>query len=117
MALKESGERKSVSVIEIVNDDMPFLVDSVMGEIAERRLNVQLVVHPVFGAVSYTHLVVDVGWGDVIWDCHYRSVEECRPNVIAGNRGFCNHNPAGPGWQRQGTEPPKRHRKRRINRD
>src|ERR1019366_6653301 len=25
VALKESGERKSVSVIEIVNDDMPFL--------------------------------------------------------------------------------------------
>ena len=49
VALKESGERKSVSVIEIVNDDMPFLVDSVMGEIAERRLNVQLVAHPVFG--------------------------------------------------------------------
>jgi hypothetical protein len=30
--------------------------------------------------------------GDVNWDCTYRSVEECRPNVIAGNgnRGFCN---------------------------
>ena len=28
---------------------MPFLVDSVMGEIGERRLNVQLVAHPVFG--------------------------------------------------------------------
>ena len=49
VALKESGERKSVTLVEIVNDDMPFLVDSVMGEIAERRLNVQLVAHPVFG--------------------------------------------------------------------
>ncbi|HEY1474162.1 MAG TPA: NAD-glutamate dehydrogenase [Pseudolabrys sp.] len=49
VALKESGERKSVSVIDIVNDDMPFLVDSVMGEIGERRFNVQLVAHPVFG--------------------------------------------------------------------
>ncbi len=49
VALKESSGRKSVTVIEIVNDDMPFLVDSVMGEIAERRLNVLLVVHPVFG--------------------------------------------------------------------
>jgi len=49
VALKESGERKSVTLIEIVNDDMPFLVDSVMGEVAERRLNVQLVAHPVFG--------------------------------------------------------------------
>jgi glutamate dehydrogenase len=51
VALTESGDRKSVTVIEIVNDDMPFLVDSVMGEIAERRLNVMLVVHPVFGVV------------------------------------------------------------------
>jgi glutamate dehydrogenase len=49
LPLKESGERKSVTVIEIVNDDMPFLVDSVMGEISDRRLNVQLVAHPVLG--------------------------------------------------------------------
>ena len=49
VTLKESGGRKSVSVIEIVNDDMPFLVNSVMGELAERRLTVQLVAHPVFG--------------------------------------------------------------------
>ena len=27
------------------------------------------------------------------WDCQYRSLEECRPNVVAGNRGFCNPNP------------------------
>ena len=33
------GERDR-TVIEIVNDDMPFLVDSVMGELAERRLDV-----------------------------------------------------------------------------
>ncbi len=49
VALKKSDARKSVSVIEIANDDMPFLVDSVMGEIGERRLNVQLVAHPIFG--------------------------------------------------------------------
>jgi hypothetical protein len=29
----------------------------------------------------------------VKWDCTYRSIEECRPNVIAGNRGFCNPSP------------------------
>jgi Protein of unknown function (DUF3551) len=27
------------------------------------------------------------------WDCHYRSIEECRPNVLTGNRGWCNPNP------------------------
>jgi hypothetical protein len=32
------------------------------------------------------------------WDCQYRSIEECRPNVLAGNRGFCNLNPRWTGW-------------------
>ena len=26
--------------------------------------------------------------GDVHWDCTYRSIEECRPNVIASNPGL-----------------------------
>jgi hypothetical protein len=26
-------------------------------------------------------------------DCQYRSFEACRATVLAGNRGFCNHNP------------------------
>ena len=30
---------------------------------------------------------------DVVWDCEYRSVEECVPHVIAGDRSFCNLNP------------------------
>src|SRR5262244_1395401 len=46
--LAASGGRKAISVIEIVNDDMPFLVDSVMAEIAERRFDVRLVAHPMF---------------------------------------------------------------------
>lgn len=36
--------------------------------------------------------VVGLGKG-VHWDCQYRSFEECRPNVLAGNRGWCNPNP------------------------
>jgi Protein of unknown function (DUF3551) len=32
--------------------------------------------------------------GNVVWDCNYRTIEECVPNVISGNRGFCNTNPA-----------------------
>ena len=34
-------------MIEIVNDDMPFLVDSVMAELTERGLDIRLVVHPI----------------------------------------------------------------------
>jgi glutamate dehydrogenase len=44
-----AGERsKQVSVVEIANDDMPFLVDSVMAELAEQGLDIRLVTHPVF---------------------------------------------------------------------
>src|SRR5262249_56011491 len=35
------------SVLELVNDDMPFLVDSVLAELAERGIEVRFVVHPV----------------------------------------------------------------------
>jgi hypothetical protein len=31
---------------------------------------------------------------DVVWDCEYRTVEECVPHVIAGDRSFCNLNPS-----------------------
>ena len=37
--------------------------------------------------------VVGNGPGNAYWDCQYNSIEECRPNVIAGLRGFCNPNP------------------------
>jgi glutamate dehydrogenase len=38
-----------VSAVEIVNDDMPFLLDSVMGELTGQGLDIHLVAHPVFG--------------------------------------------------------------------
>jgi hypothetical protein len=37
--------------------------------------------------------VIAMGDGDMRWDCEYRTIEECRPNVLAGNRGWCNPNP------------------------
>jgi hypothetical protein len=37
--------------------------------------------------------VVNTGAGNIEWDCEYASIEACRPNVIAGNRGFCQINP------------------------
>ncbi len=36
------------AVFDMLNDDMPFLVDSVLGEFAERGAAVRLLVHPVF---------------------------------------------------------------------
>jgi len=41
------------------------------------------------------------------WDCRFRSLEQCVPYVIAGNRGFCNPNPAY-----FGGGPKVRHRRR-----
>ncbi|MBV1699907.1 MAG: NAD-glutamate dehydrogenase, partial [Hyphomicrobiales bacterium] len=37
-----------VTVLDILNDDMPFLVDSVIGELTDRGLDVRLLAHPVF---------------------------------------------------------------------
>jgi hypothetical protein len=56
------------------------------------------------------------GMVDARWDCRYRTVEECVPNVIAGNRGFCNLNPYGPGPSAVAV-PVKRHYKHHVRRD
>ena len=82
-ALKASGERKSVSVIEIVNDDMPFLVDSVMGEIAERRLDVRLVAHPVFGVRRDGGKLVALG----ARRCRRRRARKLHPYPSRADRG------------------------------
>src|SRR5258707_13842414 len=39
--------RRNQSLLELVNDDMPFLVDSVLAVLAERGIDVRFVVHPV----------------------------------------------------------------------
>jgi hypothetical protein len=49
--------------------------------------------------------VTNQGGGNVVWDCNYRTIEACAPNVISGNRGFCNTNPA---W---GEPEPRRYRR------
>jgi Protein of unknown function (DUF3551) len=59
--------------------------------------------------------VISIGQGEVYWDCQYRTVEECVPNVIAGNRGFCNLNPYGPGPSAPAAGA-KRHYKRHAGR-
>src|ERR1700716_246098 len=47
----ERERRRNESVLEIVNDDMPFLVDSVLAELADRGIDVRFVVHPVLTVV------------------------------------------------------------------
>lgn len=45
--IDEHGWRSPHTVIEIVNDDMPFLVDSVTAELNRQELGVHLVIHPI----------------------------------------------------------------------
>jgi uncharacterized protein DUF3551 len=56
--------------------------------------------------------VIAMGDGDMQWDCEFRTIEECRPHVVAGNRGWCNPNP----YLSAASAAPvlKHHRKRRA---
>lgn len=51
--------------------------------------------------------VLSMGRGDAYWDCRYASLAACQPNVLGGNRGFCNPNPR---W----VAPVARHSKRKT---
>ena len=46
-ALGADGQPVPLEVLEIVQDDAPFLVDSVLGELGARRLELKGMVHPV----------------------------------------------------------------------
>ncbi len=69
---RESGAagHRQVLRIEVLNDDMPFLVDSVVGEIHARGLQVALVLHPVFKTerTPRGRLKAILGPGDRNWD-------------------------------------------------
>ena len=56
--------------------------------------------------------VLQVGTGSVTWHCYYRTVEECVPNVLAGNRGSCNLNPYFTASRGPATTARPAHRKR-----
>ncbi len=48
------------------------------------------------GHVEIVHFkcaVIELGNDDSYWDCRYRTVEECVPHILAGNRDGCNVNP------------------------
>src|SRR5437899_13041056 len=45
--IEEHGWQSTHTIVEIVNDDMPFLVDSVTMEVNRHGLTLHLIVHPV----------------------------------------------------------------------
>jgi hypothetical protein len=60
--------------------------------------------------------VIELAAGEGYWDCRYRTVEECVPNILAGNRGNCTPNPYG-GGRAAVSVPVKRHYKRHLQHD
>jgi glutamate dehydrogenase len=65
------GQSPLGSVVEILNDDMPFLVDSVLGELQARGLSVRRLFHPIFkterdkaGRLKTIAGAGDERWGD-----------------------------------------------------
>ncbi len=72
-------------------------------------------------AASHAQTYGDAQWcavvsptdGNIQWDCFYHTAAECAPNVIAGQRGFCNVNPYWTGGAAVATTPVP-HRKRRA---
>jgi hypothetical protein len=58
------------------------------------------IVDPTWLGTSSSRAYGDAPWcsvinlqGDAYWNCQYRTAEECAPNVVAGDRGFCALNP------------------------
>ena len=72
-----SGPLAQRSVLEILNDDMPFLVDSITLELGEQQRTVHVVVHPQFEVIrTITGEMVAV---------HPASVGVTRDDVEAGH--------------------------------
>ena len=68
-------EAAGTSIIEVLNDDMPFLVDSVIAEIHAREIPVQLVLHPIFKTRRKPDGRIEqvTGPGDRNWKDHQES--------------------------------------------
>ncbi|HEX6026391.1 MAG TPA: hypothetical protein VFZ00_30630, partial [Solirubrobacter sp.] len=56
---EQHGWQSAHTAIEIVSDDMPFLVDSVSMELSRREIGIHVLVHPVVGNESYMHIEID----------------------------------------------------------
>jgi len=52
--IEEHGWQSTHTIIEIVNDDMPFLVDSVAMEVNRHGLTLHLMSHPIIGVIRDT---------------------------------------------------------------
>lgn len=64
-SIAEHGWQSTHTIIEIVNDDMPFLVDSVTMEVNRHGLTLHLIIHPLIGVKRDAQgQLADVGAAD-----------------------------------------------------
>src|SRR3712207_6163487 len=47
LEIERKGRRREVTVLEVVNDNMPFLLDSTLAEIVDQGYEPKLVAHPI----------------------------------------------------------------------
>src|ERR671923_2748769 len=55
----DHGWASTHSVVEVVVDDMPFLLDSISMALVRQGCGLHLVVHPVVDGVSFIHVEID----------------------------------------------------------
>ncbi|HYH51696.1 MAG TPA: NAD-glutamate dehydrogenase, partial [Acidimicrobiia bacterium] len=58
-AFDDHGWASTHSVVEVVVDDMPFLLDSISMELVRQGCGLHLVVHPVINGGSFIHVEID----------------------------------------------------------
>jgi len=83
---------RTVSVLDIINDDMPFLLDSVVGELNQRGLDIRLLVHPVFAVerdaagtlTAFKGTAKDGGRHESFIHIHIEGVAEAARQEIVG---------------------------------
>src|SRR3954452_7981760 len=56
---EQHGWQSAHTAIDIVSEDMPFVVDSVSMELSRREFGIHALVHPVIGDESYLHIEID----------------------------------------------------------
>jgi len=73
--LDEHGWQSTHTVIEIVNEDMPFLVDSITMEVNRQGLTLHLIIHPVMKIRrDDQHRVLDLARAHEAHEGHYESL-------------------------------------------
>ena len=104
--LEQHGWQSTHTVVEIVNDDMPFLVDSVGIELNRHGLSIHLVIHPVLAVRrDEAGRLLDLGTAEQVGDGPARELHASRdrPAERPGGADAARGRPA----PRPGRRPPR----------